>query len=298
MKRIAVAMSGGVDSSFSALLLQQKGYEVFGLTMDFGLPGSKAVKDALGVAKQLRIKHYVINLKSLLEEKVIRDFCREYLSGRTPNPCVICNRYIKFGALFKKAFSLGADYLATGHYARIGEVHSPCLSGRQARLAVHRYQLKKAKDSKKDQSYFLYRLKQEHLKKINFPLGGYTKQEVRVLARKFNLPVADKSDSQEICFLQGADYRGFLKHRLTQIESFRTKVLGFIPSRKSTIPLIPRAKARGFLRGIKTRINANIRPGLIVDANGKVLGEHKGVAFYTIGQRQGLGIACGYPAFI
>lgn len=253
-KRVVVAMSGGVDSSVAASLLQKQGYEVIGITMCFNLPdavtkkprccGVQGIEDARRVAHKLGIKHYVLNMQRILEEKVINDFCLEYLKGRTPNPCIRCNQYVKFDALFKKALSLDAGYLATGHYARISRT-------------MEGYFLKKARDRKKDQSYFIYRLGQRELKSLLFPLGNYTKPEVRELARKFALPVADKLESQEICFLPGEDYRRFLTDRL------------------------------GKLSG-----------GRIVDTQGKILGRHKGIAFYTVGQRSGLGIACGYPVYI
>jgi len=252
-------MSGGVDSSVAAALLQKQGYEVIGITMCFNLPdavtkkprccGLKGIEDARRVAHKLGIKHYVLNMQKALEEKVIREFCLEYLSGRTPNPCVRCNQYIKFDALLKKALSLGAQYLATGHYARITKA----------------YLLKKAKDLRKDQSYFLYRLSQKQLKHILFPLGNYTKEEVRKLAKGFALPVAEKAESQEICFLPRNNYREFLEHKLPQY---------------------------------KNRFSKAIKPGPIVDTQGKTVGQHKGIAFYTIGQRQGLGIAFGRPVYV
>jgi tRNA-specific 2-thiouridylase len=255
-------MSGGVDSAVAAALLKKQGYEVIGITMCFNLAdslrkrptccGTQGIEDAQRVAHKLGIRHYVLNMQKVLKEKIIKDFCREYFRGRTPNPCVRCNQYIKFDALLKKAITLGATYLATGHYA--------CIENNPRCPAVHgrRYILKKAKDRNKDQSYFLYRLRQWQLKHILFPLGDYTKDEVRRLASEFGLPVADKLASQEICFLSGVDYRGFLK----------------------------------------TRIVADIRPGAIEDEQGNVLGQHKGIAFYTIGQREGLGIAKGYPLYI
>ncbi|MBU1726831.1 MAG: tRNA 2-thiouridine(34) synthase MnmA [Candidatus Omnitrophica bacterium] len=253
-KRVVVAMSGGVDSSVAAVLLQKQGYEVIGMTMCFNLPdldrkrpaccSAQAIDDARRVAHKLGIKHYVLNMQRELKEQVIKDFCREYSSGRTPNPCVRCNQFIKFGSLLQKALGIGADYLATGHYARI--------------VINNEFLLRKAKDKYKDQSYFLYRLNQRQLKHVIFPLGNYTKSEVRGLAREFGLAVAEKAASQEICFLPDEDYRGFLK-----------KYLG-----------------------------PEIIPGNIVDIQGKVLGKHKGIAFYTIGQREGLGIAMGYPVYI
>jgi len=260
-ERIVVAMSGGVDSSVAAALLKKQGHEVIGMTMCFNLPdssrkrssccGIQDIEDARRVAQKIGIRHYVLNMQKVLRECVIENFCQEYLQGRTPNPCIRCNQYIKFGALLKKTLSLGARYLATGHYARIENSairqlsHSPT------------YFLKKAKDTKKDQSYFLYRLGQKQLRHILFPLGSYTKDQVRRLAKEFQLPTAQKPGSQEICFIPHMDYREFLK-----------------------------------TRGIK------IQPGPIIDMQGNVLGEHRGIAFYTVGQRQGLGIAKGYPLYV
>jgi tRNA-specific 2-thiouridylase len=254
-------MSGGVDSSVAAALLKKQGYEVIGITMCFNLSdstssrprccGLQGIEDARRVAHKLGIRHYVLNMKKTLEEYVIKDFCAEYLKGRTPNPCVRCNQYLKFDALLKKAISSGAKYLATGHYARIEKV-----AGGRGQGAG--YLLRKAKDKLKDQSYFLYRLNQKQLKYILFPLENYTKTEVRNLAKQFALPVADKLASQEICFLPGGDYREF----------------------------------------IKQRVNLGIKPGSVMDKQGKIWGQHKGIAFYTIGQREGLGIARGYPLYI
>lgn len=269
-KQVVVAMSGGVDSSVAAALLKKQGYEVIGVTMCFNLDdstrkkplccGIQGIEDARRVCHKLGIKHYVINMQKDLERYVIKDFCQEYLLGRTPNPCIRCNQYLKFDILLKRAISLGAEYLATGHYARIVRSQGHKVTRSQV------YILKKGKDRLKDQSYFLYRLSQSQLKHILFPLGNYTKGEVRKLAKGFGLAVADKLASQEICFLPNADYRGFLLHRLSQIS--------------------------------KTQIITDIKPGLVIDKQGNILGKHKGIAFYTIGQREGLGIAMGYPTYI
>ena len=262
--KVVVAMSGGVDSSAAAGILQKQGYEVIGITMCFGFKeagkkkpsccGIEGIEDARRVARALGIKHYVLNFDQVLQEKVIKNFISEYLSGRTPNPCVRCNEYLKFERLLNKAKSLGAKYLATGHYAKIA------LSSQLSALSG-KYLLKKGKDKYKDQSYFLYRLKQEQLKHILFPLGDYTKTQVRKIAAEFDLPVKNKPGSQEICFIPDDDYRIFLSQALRS-------------------------------KGLK------IRPGPIVDSSGKALGEHKGIPFYTIGQREGLGIAAGYPIYI
>jgi len=254
-KRVVVGMSGGVDSAVAAALLKAQGYEVIGLTMCFNLAESgrkkagccsrQGIEDARRVAHKLRIKHYVLNMQKALEERVIKNFCREYLSGRTPNPCVLCNQYLKFGELLEQVKVLDAQFLATGHYARLVKTPAGFL-------------LKKARDPQKDQSYFLYRLNQNQLEQVLFPLGNYTKEEVRRLARKFQLPVAEKKASQEICFLLDDDYRSFLR----------------------------------------TRAKKEMPAGPIIDAQGKIVGRHKGIAYYTVGQREGLGVAKGYPVYI
>jgi tRNA-specific 2-thiouridylase len=259
--RVVVAMSGGVDSSVAAALLKNKGYEVIGITMCFGLQeinkkrpsccGIEGIEDARRVAHTLGIRHYVLNFDKFLRQEVIKNFVTEYISGRTPNPCVRCNQYLKFEQLLNKAKALGARYLATGHYARI--------------VKNKKYSLKKAKDRLNDQSYFLYRLTQKQMPYLLMPLGGLTKVEVRKIASDLGLATAQKPASQEICFIPDENYRGFLKREFPRI---------------------------------KGQIRANIKPGPIMDREGNVLGGHKGIPFYTIGQREGLGIALGYPVYV
>jgi tRNA-specific 2-thiouridylase len=260
-KRVVVAMSGGVDSSVAAALLKEQGYEVTGVTMNiFSLPpeycrsenlrsccGWKAVEDANRVASILGINHYVADLRKDFEEKVIADFCEQYARGRTPNPCIRCNQHVKFKALMARAQKLGADFLATGHHARV-----------EYDAQKRRYLLKKGKDIEKDQSYFLYPLSQEQLSRTLFPVGNFIKKEVREKARRMGLPVAQRTESQEICFIPEKDYAAFLQER---------------------IPLA-------------------FRPGPVVDSEGHIIGQHRGVAHYTIGQRRGMGIAASHPLYV
>ena len=241
-------MSGGVDSSTAAGILIRQGYEVIGINMrlpdtgevsESGCCGVAGIDDARNVAQKLGIPFYALNYEKEFENEVIDYFYREYMNARTPNPCIICNEKIKFRSLLKKAKGLGADYIATGHYARIEYDNSN-----------RRYLLKKGKDIEKDQSYFLFSLSQEQLAHSLFPLGNYTKSRVRELAREFGLKVHNKPASQEICFIPDNDYRRFLTVRF---------------------------------------ITDKFKPGLIVDKNGRILGKHRGIAFYTIGQRKGIG---------
>ena len=246
MQKVAVAMSGGVDSSLTAALLQRQGYEVVGLTMQLGAENFH-VADVARVAETLGIKFHVVDFRDTFRKNVVDYFVAEYLRGRTPNPCVRCNREIKFGALFDFAESLGADYLSTGHYAQI-------------LFEDGRFRLKRAVDARKDQSYVLYNLTAEKLAKILLPLGKFSKTDTRRLADELNLPVAHKPDSQEICFVPDDDYKTFLQN------------------------FAPDADA--------------LQAGNIVDADGKILGSHNGVANYTIGQRKGLGIAAPQPLYV
>jgi len=257
-KTVVCAMSGGVDSSLTAALLVEQGYNVIGVTMrladdsrdaednDRGCCSLSAVDDARRVCEIIGIPHYAMNFKELFQEKVIDYFLDDYARGRTPNPCIACNRYVKFEGLLRKAQELGAEYVATGHYARIEQD------------AAGRFLLKKGVDVTKDQSYALYHLNQQSLAHFLMPLGAYTKVHTRELAEQYHLPVAHKPDSQEICFVPHDDYKAYLReHR-----------------------------------------PACLRPGDIVDRAGHVLGQHAGVPLYTIGQRKGLGIAAPAPLYV
>ena len=251
-KKVLIAMSGGVDSSVAAALLLKKGYDVIGITMKVwssqslsGCCSLSSIEDAKRVAHILKIPHYVLNTKKAFKAKVIAPFAAEYLAGRTPNPCVECNRHIKFDYLLKKAAELKCDFLATGHYVKVSKKNGG-------------FALLKSTNMAKDQSYVLYMLKEKDLKSLLFPLGRMTKDKVRALARKFKLPVAEKEESQEICFVEDNDYAGFLK------EHFQ----------------------------------ADPKPGDIVDTSGKKLGRHNGIINYTLGQRRGLGIAAKIPLYV
>ena len=266
-KRVVVAMSGGVDSSIAAYLLKEQGYEVTGLFMSLGTcleklaPKRKAccstydAQDAAKVADLLDIKFSVLDFKSEFE-RLINYFCSEYDKGRTPNPCIRCNQYLKFGKLLEYADKLGADYIATGHYARVVPSLSVILSPQGEES--HRYLLKKGIDQSKDQSYVLFPLVQKQLSRIIFPLGELTKIQVRQMAQKIDLPVKDKLESQDVCFVPGNDYRTLIKERLPE----------------------------------------HLKEGNVVDMKGKVIGRHQGYQLFTIGQRHGLGIALGKPAYV
>jgi tRNA-specific 2-thiouridylase len=257
-KRVVVAMSGGVDSSTAAWLLKEKGYEVIGATMCIGMMdkaqegparccGLADIEDARRVALQLEIPFYVFHLREEFEKEVIQYFCEEYVKGRTPNPCILCNERVKFGSFLRMALELKADFIATGHYARLDFDER-----------IGRYLLKKGVDRRKDQSYVLFSLTQDQFRHTLFPLGELRKEEVRKKARQLGLRVHDKPESQEVCFIQETSYHPFLSERLKE----------------------------------------SIEPGFILDKDGKVLGRHKGIPFYTIGQRRGLRLAKGKPLYV
>lgn len=258
-KKVAIGMSGGVDSSVAAYLLKEQGYDVIGVTMQIwqdedpfvaaengGCCGLSAVDDARRVADMLEIPYYVLNLKREFKEYVIDYFMDEYMHARTPNPCIACNRYVKWEALLNRAVKMGCDYIATGHYARV------------CRLSNGRYALRKSATARKDQTYALYNLTQEQLSKTLMPIGEYEKEEIRCMAEKIGLPVANKPDSQEICFIPDHDYASYIERETGK-----------------TFPT-----------------------GNFVDLNGRVLGTHKGIIHYTIGQRKGLGLSLGTPVFV
>ena len=260
MAKWAVAMSGGVDSAVAAALLAAEGHEVVGLTMNLlpdWLPepddafkaccGVSAIDDARAVARRLGIRHYVLNLREEFEQAVIGYFVDEYARGRTPNPCIACNQSIKFSLLLDKVTALGLEGVATGHYARVAEDPE---TGRRLLL--------RGRDPAKDQSYVLFGLTQEQLRRIRLPIGEHTKEAVRGLAREFHLSVADKPDSQEICFVPRGTYADV-------VARFRPEAL---------------------------------QPGPIVDTEGRRVGTHQGIARYTVGQRRGLGVVAGSPVYV
>jgi tRNA-specific 2-thiouridylase len=292
-QRVVCGMSGGVDSSATAALLIEQGYDVIGITLKLWPQdcvnraedkccGPQAVTDARSVCDKLDIPYYLIDEAAEFQKHVIQYFADEYKAGRTPNPCVMCNQNLKFGRLIDRADQLGADFIATGHFARVdfspnptmvgtsrcdvlareaGESVAPLDAARTAQRAVPtagRYLLKRGRDLRKDQSYFLFSLRQDQLARAIFPLGEKTKSDTREVAKHCNLKTADKEESMEICFVPDNNYGGFLQQ-------------------------------------------ANLvqkRRGEIVDLHGHVLGQHDGIAFYTIGQRKGLGITTSKPVYV
>lgn len=245
MAKVLVAMSGGVDSSLSAFLLLQEGYEVVGATMNLTNANPQSLNDAKEVAELLGIPHYIIDLQEDFQKKVLDVFLKGYSQGYTPNPCILCNRYIKFGVLWEKARELGCDFLATGHYARIGKD----TTGRNLLMKGR---------SRKEQSYFLYNISPDLLGNIIFPLGDWEKEEVKKKAEEVGLPVAHKEESKDLCFIREGDYRHWMKR------------------------YVPEA----------------FQKGPIIDSEGRLLGWHNGIANYTIGQREGLGISAGKRLYV
>jgi len=245
-KRVLLGMSGGVDSSVAAILLKEQGYEVVGLTMKL-LNSGFSDKDAKKVCERLNIEHHTVDYTEEFNNKVIKDFCNCYANCKTPNPCIECNKYLKFGLMQEKAKELNCDYIATGHYAKIKK-HGE----------TGRYCVEMSAAASKDQTYVLYNLTQEQLEHTLMPCGEYTKEEIRDIAEKIGLKVANKPDSMEICFIPDNDYVGFIE-----------RVYGF-----------------------------KAKKGNFVDMQGNVLGRHQGIINYTVGQRKGLGIAFGKPVYV
>ena len=261
-KKVVVGMSGGVDSSVATYLLKEQGYDVIGVTMQIwqeeeefqqeengGCCGLSAVDDARRVAGELDIPYYVMNFRKEFKEQVMDYFIGEYLQGRTPNPCIACNRYVKWESLLRRSLEIGADYIATGHYARIEQ------------LANGRYAIRNSVTAAKDQTYALYNLTQDQLAHTLMPVGEYTKDEIRAIAERINLRIAKKPDSQDICFVPDGDYAGFIRGEIGEDQ-----------------------KA--------------LKEGNFVLKDGTVIGTHKGITNYTIGQRKGLNLSMGRPVFV
>lgn len=245
-KKVMIGMSGGVDSSVAAYILKEQGYDVSGVTMSLCGDNSPDIADAKCVAEKLGIKHFRVDMSETFSHTVIENFVECYKNGETPNPCIVCNKHIKFGAMLEYALENDMDYIATGHYAIV------------EKLKDNRYILRKSKDESKDQTYFLYTLTQRQLSHVVFPLGEYSKSDIRSIAEREELVNAKKRDSQDICFVPDGDYALFIEKHTG--ESFAC--------------------------------------GDFVDKEGNYLGEHKGIVRYTVGQRKGLGIALGKPAFV
>lgn len=283
MARIVVAMSGGVDSSVAAALLKEQGHEVIGMMLRlWSEPGViaddgvervvqnkccslESVDDARRVARMLDIPFYLVNVEDEFKNHIVDSFYEDYVAGRTPNPCLRCNRHIRFTLLLNRALALDADYMATGHYVRVDD--HPITGKRRLRRAV---------DAQKDQSYVLHVLNQHQLAHACFPLGSYTKPEVRAMAAERGMLVATKAESQEICFVANNDYRGFIDRYAATRSEEAAKAVGGGATPLITIP----------------------RPGPIYSQEGKTLGRHRGLAYYTIGQRKGLGLTSQEPLHV
>ena len=247
--KVLVGLSGGVDSSVAAFLLQKEGYEVIGITMQMesAMANQKVIEDAALVARHLGITHIVLDFHKEFKEYVIQNFIWEYQNGRTPNPCIVCNRHVKWEALLDKADELGADYIATGHYATIRQ------------LDHGRYAICNSATAAKDQTYALYQLTQKQLARTLMPVGVYEKDQIRQIALEAGIPVATKADSQEICFIPDHDYASYIEHNSDVV--------------------LP-------------------KEGDFVNTQGEVIGRHKGLVHYTVGQRKGLNLSVGHPVFV
>ncbi|NLP34019.1 MAG: tRNA 2-thiouridine(34) synthase MnmA [Clostridiales bacterium] len=277
MEKVVVGMSGGVDSSVAAYLLKKQGYDVIGVTMQIwqdedvctmeengGCCGLSAVEDARRVAAVLDIPYYVMNFKQEFKDNVMDYFVHEYLQARTPNPCIACNRYVKWESLLKRSLGIGASFIATGHYSRI------------TKLPNGRYTIRKSVTQAKDQTYALYNLTQDQLAHTLMPVGEFAKDEIRKIAEEMKLPVANKPDSQEICFVTDNDYAGFIKKYLEEND-------------------LKLQDNQSFSKDSKPN---GLMPGNFVNTSGEIIGKHKGLVHYTVGQRKGLGLAMGQPVFV
>ncbi len=254
-EKVVIGLSGGVDSAVAAYLLKEQGYDVIGVMLNLsqndavylrqegGCCSLSSVLDARKVAEFLEIPFYVLNYKDVFKEKIVNYFVEDYMSGNTPNPCIECNRHIKFGKFLRNARMLGANYMATGHYANVENING-------------KFVLKKGIDSKKDQTYMLYTLTQDQLKHVLMPCGNYTKEQIRDIAKGIGMDIYNKRDSEEICFIPDGDHGNFISE----------------------------------IRKVKQ--------GNFIDKNGKVLGKHKGIVYYTIGQRKGLNLSLGKPGYV